>query len=322
MSHIHDRVRLTTATNPVDMGLVTSIRAQLNNQTDAPAVGGAFDPYRRLTLQQPDVSFGTEAIKQALDLVGITGLCFDAEDANKTHKEFRYLANRLDACGTEGRDDGDVHLAGVSKKGLLLLQSLSFSQSQPSRCSLIGYCLTNVAKDPALTQVYDQSLQTAINLTQNPDAEKSFAFYGFNLLGNALPEVTDGTIDFEYVLERPQEANGTIWPGKIRIVKYRQRVRLNLSDPTILTRIVAESGSKVTHANTELQLVQIDPDGHWTTLTDTDHIKIPIEGKAYIGAAYQSDDESSSSSDLVIESAKTTAPLLFQTDVFLQTPPP
>lgn len=318
MSHVNDRVRFTTATNPVDIGLVTSLRSQLNSQLTSPATGDPYDKSRRVVRQEPTVNFTTEAIRQVLDLVGLQGLCFDADDATKTHKTMRYVGNRLEVCGTTGRSDASDHLHGISQKGLLLLESLNFSADQAVTVSLMAHLLTNASKDPPIAQTYDQALLSAINLTQNPHAEKAFAFYGFTLLGSALTEIESGSIEFRYEpVEKPREPNGTVWPGKVRIGKYRQIVRLNLSDPAILDDIVTNTGDKVTLADTELQLVQIDPDNHWVDTASTEHIKIPIEGKAYVGTAYQADGENTSSSDLTIETFKSTAPILFQTGVAL-----
>ncbi|TWT35318.1 hypothetical protein KOR34_02080 [Posidoniimonas corsicana] len=318
MSHVNDRIRLTTASDPVDIGLVTAIRSQLNSQLTAPATGAAYDRARRVVRQEPTVSFTTEAIKQALDLVGLQGLCFDADDAGTTHKEFRYLANRLEMCGTEGRADDDVHLAGVSQRGLVLLDQLQLSPDQAATLSLTSHLLTNATGDAPLAQAYDQALAAAINLTQNPDAEKAFAFYGFTLLDAALAEVTSVSIQFNYEpLEKPREPNGTIWPSKARVGKYRQTIDVNLSDPSVLDSIVASIGEPVTQADTELQLVQIDPDGHWVDPASSAHIKIPIAGKVYVGSAYQADGEGTSTSDITIETASGAAPLLLQTGVAL-----
>lgn len=311
MSHVNDAVRLVGA-SPVDFGLVTAVDHQRNVSTTTPETGAPYDPQRRVQREEPTVTWETEAIKQVLDEIPLSGLCIAA---GKPKTALRYYANKLDACGTEGRTDADENLMAEMIRAQVYLQSLKVSQESAAVASLIAHAMTTSAKGNPITQVYDQAMQTPVT---TGDGILTFGLYGFDLLGSALEDIADVSIEYSPDVKKPPVANGTRWPSKLYAAKFRQTVKLNLNDPTILDRILTDNIGQATQANTELQLVQLNPDGSWVDPTATSHIKIPIKGTAYQGTAYQKSGDELSSSDLTIESFGTTAPLLHNTGVALE----
>lgn len=313
MSHVNNRFRFNHATTPVDVP-VTSVNSQTNTTTVAPETGDPYDLSRRVVRSEPVVSFTTEALQIILDLIGLSGLCFGP---SKTYTSARYLANLLDGCGTEGRSDGTDHLMGALNQGNAYLGKLRVEQGKPATISVNCHGLTDkTSKAQPLSQVYDQALISGFT---DPDAFQAFAFYGFNLLGTALEDVSSVEIDYQVTIKKPPVANGTIWPSKLYASKFRQIMRLELGDPTLLDRVIAADAAAVTQANTELQLVRDDPDSGWVAENVAQHLRIPINGKAYVGSAYEASGGEPSTADLTIESTGVTAPVLHNTDVVLPT---
>lgn len=292
-------------------GALTAAGLDLSPQTVSPQSGKTYDSVISMIRQEPMMRLTTQAVREVLNEIGLSGRCIQSNVGGGENGAEIY-GEKHDLCGVNGRASGSVNFRASAHSGAIYLESLTVSADGVASISFIVHALTNSAGDDPFTIVENVALpSTGYSIVR----DQMYGLWKTKIVTVETEDIQRVTFNFGVSVEKPPTANGTIYPNRMRLRKVRPSVRLFTTDLDLIDGSpLSRTGTPVTHADSEIRLVKLEPDGDYLDTTDSEHIKIGLSGMAYITSPYGTSGDAVAGTEIVVQGRQTSAgavPFLF-----------
>jgi hypothetical protein len=257
------------------------------------SAGGIYPEVAHITARSPGASFVTTHVKDALDTLGIRGLCIESA----SNAGFQMYA-RKHVCS--GPDSGSTHRRYTFRKGLLVPRTLSVSHQGNAALSIDMIGITDGTNDTLV--IADAVAAPAIphdtdRYTMNKLTIGGVAFNGKKTMSvdfGVQTFVEGSDSDLELSFAGVQSVQPTVAITGVEIVDWY----------TSLT------GGAPTHANSALYLSK-----RGVANGVAEHIKITFAGLSYVTTVFDANGTAPATTAIVIETTYdgSLAPLVLDT---------
>lgn len=257
------------------------------------SAGDVYPEVANLVARSPGAAFATTHVKEALDALGIRGLCIDATQ----NPGFQMYARKHDCPGPA---TGNVHRLFTFNKGLLLPRSITTSHQQNAvlAVDMIGVTdgtndtivITDNQATPSIPRDTDRFTMDKMTVATTAYNGKKSITVDFGI--GAFVEGSDSEIENSFA--GVQTVEPVITVTGIEIVDWFANL----------------NGNNPVHGNSEIYLKK-----RGVADATPEHIKITFNGLSYVTTLMDASGTSPATDAIVIETTKdeTNAPLIINT---------
>lgn len=264
MEHTIGSLSLTSGST-THIGL-TNLDFPTNAEVTEDDSGGLYAEAFSLTQFAPVANVTTKALADLFGFTGIVGECIGA-GLNITQADI--ISRAIETC--KDPLGNDPHLRDRVTTGLLLPGTLTADRNQDATLSAMIHTFTDGTNAP-VARTDGVALPTPIARARYRLGKCKF--------GNVVFDNMDGvSLDFNIGTTDKTPVHGSIWPDSMGVLTVRPALTIrNRNILKVLTGAIELGATAAAHANTVLQLIQLESSGSFKSFVGNNHITITIAG--------------------------------------------
>ena len=273
----------------VNVGAVTSMSHNLNNEVIAPESGDPFAEQQVLIGQQPVLDVTTESIAAVLGQVGLTGLCI-APDTGKPG--LTGFLQKHDPCSSDARAATN-HQSITFPNGHLVLGTLSSSRNSVASLSMSAHFkATDANPIPGISN-------SASLPTSPASVVEQFGQGKPTILGTVIHQVESVSVSFNPQLVKSNDSD-TIYPTDIDPQFFGVQTQIIARSPELLGAGIpvggqhtdGDSALRYIRRVTDESQVATASNGAFVDFTASQHLLGQLNGLVMVGQHYDASGRS------------------------------